>query len=303
MRLDFRKLEIHNFMSFDDAVLEFPAQPSLNLICGKNNDIPGAKNGSGKTRLIDSLVFALFGQTKDGIKNENIHNKYIPGKDLRVVAYFDVEKRSYKVASGFNSSGRPYCELHELVDGKEEDLSKSSIAETRNYLADEILHCDLSIFLRTMLLSSDNNYNFFRLRKAEKKEFIEKLFDIGVFGDMYASIHKDALRLDKEIVSCQNKLLVYSKNNDNYSAQASAYDSSKAKKLSALEASKNALQKEVDSLSRSRAKCNSEEVSKYEKASELLSDKILEHTTALNTEIAKLHKLDLAISTLNASKN
>ena len=303
MRIDFRKLEIHNFMSFDDTVLEFPSEPGLNLICGKNNDIQGAKNGSGKTRLIDSLVFALFGQTKDGLKNENIHNKYVPGKDVRVVAYFDIEKHSYKVASGFNNSGRPYCELYETTDGKEDDLSKSSIAETRSYLTDEILHCDLSIFLRTMLLSSDNNYNFFRLRKAEKKEFIEKLFDISVFGDMYSSIHREVLSLDKDIVSRQNKILVFNKNKDNYAKQAESYSTVKVSKLKALEDKKTALQAELDELKNKDIKSNSEEVGKYELACNLLSDKILAHSTALNAARSKVSEISVQISALEASKS
>jgi DNA repair exonuclease SbcCD ATPase subunit len=87
--------------------------------------------------------------------------------------------------------------LVEILDGIENDLTKSSLSETRKFLADEILHCDMSIFLRTVLLSSDNNYNFFRLRKAEKKDFIEKIFDISVFGDMYNLIHRDVLSYDK----------------------------------------------------------------------------------------------------------
>ena len=77
---------------------------------------------------------------------------------------------SYKVASGFGKHGAPYCELYEIVDKEEINLTKSTIAETRKFLENEILHCDMSIFLRTILLSSDQNYNFFRLRKGEKKE-------------------------------------------------------------------------------------------------------------------------------------
>jgi len=87
-------------------------------------------------------------------------------------------------------------------DGEEDeiDLTKSTMTETRKFIADEILHCDLSIFLRTVLLSSDQNYNFFRLKKWEKKEFIEKLFDISVFGEMYNLIHRDVLDYDKTML-------------------------------------------------------------------------------------------------------
>ena len=48
MRIEFKKIEISNFMAFSDEVFEFDKHNGLNLVCGKNNDILGAKNGSGK---------------------------------------------------------------------------------------------------------------------------------------------------------------------------------------------------------------------------------------------------------------
>lgn len=74
---------------------------------------------------------------------------------MRVVTWFSVEKTEYKVASGFNKYGAPYCELSQVEGNDEIDLTKSTIAETRKFIETEVLHCDLSIFLRTVLLSSD----------------------------------------------------------------------------------------------------------------------------------------------------
>ena len=59
MRIVFKKVEIHNFMSFADETFEFDKHKGLNLVCGKNNDIPGAKNGCGKSQLFSSLCFSL----------------------------------------------------------------------------------------------------------------------------------------------------------------------------------------------------------------------------------------------------
>lgn len=51
MRITFKKVEIHNFMSFADEVFNFEDNVGMNLICGKNNDIAGnghSTNGCGK---------------------------------------------------------------------------------------------------------------------------------------------------------------------------------------------------------------------------------------------------------------
>ena len=61
MRITFKKTEIHIFRCFADEVFELDKHVGLNLICGKNNDIPGSKNGSGKSSILSALVFSLFG--------------------------------------------------------------------------------------------------------------------------------------------------------------------------------------------------------------------------------------------------
>lgn len=302
MRIEFKRIEIHNFKSFEDEVFEFDVHKGLNLVCGKNNDLPGSKNGSGKSTLFQSLIFSLFGQTQENIKNENIVNKYVGAKDIRVATYFDIETKHYKVVSGHNDRGRPYCQLSELVDNDEIDLTKSTMSETRKYLQDEILHCDLSIFLRTVLLSSDQNYNFFRLRKCEKKEFIEKLFDIQVFGEMYNAVHRDALDLDKQLVQKQDKLMLLNKNDDEYQQRMKKHDDETKEKLKSLASKLDQLKNKKTELADQNIKSNSEEVTKYESA----LDKVNEFIRKLNDqlrEVQKQHsKIELAVHKFETSK-
>ena len=303
MRIVFKRVELHNFMSFSDEVFEFDKQTGLNLICGKNNDIPGSRNGVGKSQLFESLCFSLYGQTRNNIKNVNIHNKYIPGKETRVVTYFDIESHHYKVASGFNKYGAPYCTLTEIVENDEIDLTKSTIMETRKYLETEILHCDLSIFLRTILLSSDQNYNFFRLRKGEKKEFIEKLFDISVFGDMYASIHRDILNKDKEILAYQNKLLVLNKAFDEYKERIEKYNKDNEAKMKLLTEKLENLQKKHAELKNTNVKLNKAEVMKYEHAIDVLSEAISNSRVNITTINNKTSQLKLSCTLQELCRN
>jgi len=54
MNIIFGKLEIMNFMSFKEETFDFSDHHGINLICGINNDVPGAKNGAGK--CLDKLT-------------------------------------------------------------------------------------------------------------------------------------------------------------------------------------------------------------------------------------------------------
>lgn len=284
MRLNFNRIEIHNFLSFSDEIFEFDKQKGLNLVCGKNNDIPGSKNGCGKSNVFDALVFSLYGQSKDNIKNSNIANKFINSKEVRVVTYFDIDGKSYKVASGHNRNGQPYCQLYEIdEDCNEVDMTKSTMSETRKYLVEEILHCDLSIFLRTVLLSADQNYNFFRLKKGDKKEFIEKLFDISVFGKIYEKIHRDVLDVDKAIIAQQNKIIVLNKNNDDYKQRKMAFYDNSAKQLKILNESLTAQLASKQKLLSKNVSVNTAEVDKYES----MADKVHEAIRKVNDKIAK----------------
>lgn len=75
----------------------------------------------------------------------------------------------------------------------------------------------MSIFLRTVLLFASRDCNFYSLSKSEKRDFIEKLFGITIFGEMQKLIHKDALTLDKNISSAQSRMFMLSKNATDYS--------------------------------------------------------------------------------------
>lgn len=305
MRITFKKIEILNFKSFQNEVFEFEKHKGLNLICGKNNDIPGSKNATGKSNIGNALVFSLFGQTQENIKNGNIANKYVGSKEVRVATYFDIEDHQYKVVSGHNKNGMPYCQLFETIDGEEHDLTKSTMTETRKFLMNEILHCDLSIFLRTVLLSSDQNYNFFRLKKWEKKEFIEKLFDIQVFGEMYNCIHRDVLDYDKDLISRQNRLILLNKNNDEYKTRMEKHEIDKKQKLETLNESISEFSDKKSTLTEKNIKLNSEEVAKYETAEQKVNDLIEKYANDLRKLQKEKSKFEVAfhkLSTLKESK-
>lgn len=302
MRINFNKLEIHNFLSFEDEVFDFNDKLGMSLICGKNNDIPGSKNGAGKSAIWSALIFCLFGETQNGIKNENIKNRYSESKDVRVVVYFDIEDISYKLITNLNKSNQVSCLIYQIDGETEIDLTKSTLMETRKFLETEIFHCDLSIFLRTIYLSSDQTYNFFKLKKSEKKDFIEKLFDISVFGNMYTSIHKDILYIDKEISGQQNKLLILNKSDEEYLRCINDYNTTKDNKIKALIEDLEEYKNKYNSVKDNNITTNSELVNKFEVAINKINDNLSKLQTSSREITKKLQNVDFEISKLKSNK-
>ena len=236
MRIEIGKIEMHSFMPYGDEVFDFAGTKGMNLICGKNLDLKGSKNGTGKTSIALGLTYGLFGTLPFKLKNENIVNRYAKDRNMRICLYLKSDGIPYKIARGLNRGKTSYCNLYRIENGEEADITKSTIAETNLFIEKEVVKCDLDMFMRTIYLNSDPSYNFYNLKHAEKKEFIDKIFDISIFGNMYDCIHRDATRLDKDIVAHQNKLLVLNSTKEDLDQRSATFEDEKTRIVAALEA-------------------------------------------------------------------
>lgn len=302
MRINFKKIQLKNFMSFSKQSFDISACSGMNLVQGKNNDIPGSKNGSGKSSLFAALLYVLFGQLQTKIKNENLANKFIDDKDMDLALLFDVDGEEYKIQRGLVKGKSSYLELFKTQDGKEVNITKSTIPETQQFIEKELIHCDVSIFLRTMLLTADQSYSFYMLKKADKKDFIDKLFDISMFESMYKLIHKDVLVLEKESLACQNQMMVLNKNHDDYNARLAAFEQSRNARLKILQDGIAQLQKKLEATKQVEVKSNTQVIAKLEDALEKLRsqyDTCAQGVLALQSEDGKI---DVSLHKLNESK-
>ena len=57
--VNFRHVEIRNFLSIGDAPVSLDFKPGLHIITGINRDKTDRRNGIGKTSLIESVYFAV----------------------------------------------------------------------------------------------------------------------------------------------------------------------------------------------------------------------------------------------------
>lgn len=300
MKIIFKNIQIHSFMAFEDEVFDFSKNYGMTLIQGKNNDIPNEVNGSGKSTIFQSLTYVLFGQIQSGIKHQNIVNRHAKDKDMRLVLDFSVDDVDYRIARGLNKGKNSYLNLYK-IDGDEVDITLSTIAETQDFIETQILHCDMSMFLRTILLTADNTYNFYTLKKADKKEFVEKLFDISIFGDMYNSIHKDLLALDKNIFSHQNQLIVLNKNAEMYESKKILFENEKNKQMSLLNESISTYQTMYDNESANDVNVNSAAVQKITDAMEKIEAAQQKNDVERQEILSQENKISLAMHKLKAS--
>lgn len=294
MRINFGKLKIHNFKSFLDETFDFSSMSGLTLVCGKNHDIPGQANSAGKSSIFDALLYALFGQLQTNVKNKNLKNRYSDDSSMEVTLSFNIDgKNFYKVTRGLNKYGQSFFKIFSTNDGVDEELTKSSVYETEDFLENELLHCDVSIFLRTILLSSDQNYNFFLLSKGGKKDFVEKLFNIRVFGEMYALIHRDILDFEKEFSSKQTELLMLNRTKSDLEERTSKFVEEQNEKIKLLKDKISSFKITLEDLQKTKITVNTDEISKYENT----ANKLIEKRQETMIKLQKLSKTDKSILT------
>jgi DNA repair exonuclease SbcCD ATPase subunit len=193
-------------MSFKDISFNYNDYNGMTLVTGKNNDIPGSKNAAGKSNLFSALVYTLFGDLPNTVKKQNIPNRMLENNEgTELILNFDVGNNSYIIKRGLKPKSRAaYCEVYKEIknDNGEKDLqnlTKSSIILTQDFINKEILKTDISMFLRAILMTTDQTYNFFKLTASQKREFIENLFGLNFYTEIYQKLHKTNLAYDKEL--------------------------------------------------------------------------------------------------------
>lgn len=184
-KIRYKKLIIQNFLSIGNDTIEIEFNKGLNLITGQNIDNPERKNAVGKSSVMSAYFYALFGETIGKIKNEYIVNNITKGKG-RVELQFDVESltetQSYKIIRQVKPT------KVELWRG-DEDITRDSIANTNKYICD-LLGTNSIIHKSCDIMTLSDTTPFMLKNAAEKRKFIEDIFNIEVFGLMLKDLKK-----------------------------------------------------------------------------------------------------------------
>ena len=101
--LTIKELTVKNFMSVGNQVqaIKF-ANKNLVLVIGENMDLggddAGARNGTGKTTIINALSYVFFGEALTNIRRDNLVNK-TNEKGMLVSVKFEKNNIEYSTTS------------------------------------------------------------------------------------------------------------------------------------------------------------------------------------------------------------
>ena len=221
INLKFKSLEIEGFQSIGKACLDFNNLGTC-LITGKNNaDHKTRSNGSGKSSLIVSLIWCLFGTTPNGIKNEVVNTFY--NKGCSVFVDFDVDDVNYKIR---RSIKHKEYKTGLIILKNDEDISAKNKKDS-NEIIKEILNIDQDLFLQLIFLSQGFSNRFAIYTPKVRKELLESLYnindDLNKFCEKikikesenknkYLKINNNKIRLESDEKNINNNIIQFNNN-------------------------------------------------------------------------------------------
>ena len=187
----FKRISYKNFLSTGNQPIEVALDMSqTTLVVGTN--------GSGKSTLLDALCFVLFNRPFRIIKKEQMVNT-INGGDCVVECEFDVGTKNYIVRRGIKPN------LFEIFcDGKLINQDASNI-DYQKYLETNIMKLNYRSFIQVVLLGSSSYEPFMKMKPRYRREVVEEILDIRVFGLMDLILRSQQSDLQKKLTEVRHQ--------------------------------------------------------------------------------------------------
>ena len=207
MKIQFKKITIHNIMSFTDATVNLNV-PGYILVAGENNNKEdnSKSNGSGKSSLFESILWVLTGETSRGISGKDMLKR--GEKEGYATLWLSVNSDEYEITRGISSSQS----LTIIKNG--EDVSGKGIKASQEILKALFPELTMSLLSNIVVLGQGLPNKFTSNTPSGRKESLEKLFkadfmieDIKTRINDRLSILKDEQRdIEDNILSNRSKL-------------------------------------------------------------------------------------------------
>ena len=193
--LTIKNITLRNFLSIGNVTqaVDFDKK-DITLILGENLDLggDGARNGTGKTTLIQGLSYALFGVPINSIRKDNLVNR-TNTKGMLVTLEFNINGTNYKIERGRKPNILKFYvnDVHQKATEDQQGENK----ETQAFI-ERVINMTPDMFRHIVVL---NTYSepFLALKNNEQKDIIEQLLGITLLSEK-ADVVKEMIRQSKD---------------------------------------------------------------------------------------------------------
>jgi DNA repair exonuclease SbcCD ATPase subunit len=189
-----------NFLSIGNATQAINLdRKDLTLVLGENLDLggddAGARNGTGKTAILNAVSYGLYGQALTNIKKDNLINR-TNGKGMMVTIEFEKDGESYRI-----ERGRKPGIMKFWVGNTEREITDESQGDSRETQTEieKVLGMSHDMFKHVVAL---NTYTepFLSLRANDQRTIIEQLLGITLLSEKAEHLKETAKEVKDSIV-------------------------------------------------------------------------------------------------------
>jgi DNA repair exonuclease SbcCD ATPase subunit len=191
-----------NFLSIGNVTQSVNLDRSdLTLILGENLDLggddSGARNGTGKSALLNIVSYALYGHALTNIKKDNLINR-TNGKAMLVTVDFEKDGIDYRIERGRKPNIMKF-----YVADVEQQVTDESQGDSRETQAEiEKLICMSHDMFQHIVALNTYTAPFLSLKANEQRTIIEQLLGITLLSDK-ADALKERSRGTKESIQAE----------------------------------------------------------------------------------------------------
>jgi DNA repair exonuclease SbcCD ATPase subunit len=176
----------------------------LTLVLGENLDLggddSGARNGTGKTTIINGLSYAIYGQALTNIKKDNLINK-INSKGMLCTVSFEKGGVDYHIERGRKPNLLKFSINGQTQSSLDQDESQGDSRETQKSI-EELFGMSHDMFKHLVAL---NTYTepFLSMKATDQRNIIEQLLGITLLSEKAESL-KEQIKFSKDSISTEN---------------------------------------------------------------------------------------------------
>lgn len=168
------------------------------------NDLHGsigifAPNASGKSTLLDSIVYCIFDKCSRTNKASQVLNN--KSTEFHCKFKFELSGKIYVIerrgTKKRNGSVKVDVDFYELVDGEPFSLNGKRRDETNGIIRGFLGTYD--DFILTTMSTQNDNRSFINMTKKERQELLYKFLDIYFFIDLYNIAKEDSRDVEREL--------------------------------------------------------------------------------------------------------
>ena len=173
------------------------ANKNLVLVIGENMDLggddAGARNGTGKTTIINALSYVFFGEALTNIRRDNLVNK-TNERNMMVSVKFSKNNIDYTIERG-RKPGIFKFYANDIEQNTDNNEAQGENRETQQEI-NKLIGMTLAMFKNIVAL---NTYTqpFLATKQAEQREIIEQLLGITLLSQK-ADLLKEKMRIAKQ---------------------------------------------------------------------------------------------------------